>query len=80
MVNVEGAGQPGGGVAVLNPELAAGAVAIGIHRGFRHAQLAGDLLGGQMLVHQPQAFALPRCEQTHRIFSDDVPCAHDDSS
>jgi hypothetical protein len=33
-----------------------------------------------MLIDQPQAFALARREQAHRIFSDDVACSHSDSS
>ena len=62
MVNVELAGEPGGGVAVLDAELAARAVAIGVHRCLGHAKLAGDLLGRQVLVDQAQAFALSRRE------------------
>jgi hypothetical protein len=44
MVNVELAGELGRGVAVFDAELAPGAVAIGVHRRLRHAELAGDLL------------------------------------
>jgi hypothetical protein len=44
MVNVELPGEAGGGVAVLDAELLAGPVAVGVHRGLGHAQLAGDLL------------------------------------
>jgi len=66
MVNVELPHEAGGGVAVIDAELAPGAVAIGVHRGLRHAQLAGDLLGRQMLVHQAQAFPLSRREQADR--------------
>ena len=80
MVNVELAGQPGGGVAILDAELAARAVAVGVDRGFRHAQFAGDLLGRQMLIDQPQAFALTRCEQPHGVFGNDVTCDHSASS
>ena len=76
MVNVELSGELGRGVAVLDAELAAGAVAIGVDRSLGHAELAGDLLRGQMLIDKPQAFALTRREQSHRIFGDDVPCAH----
>ena len=76
MVNVEPAGELGGGIAILDAELAPGPVTIGVHRGFRHAELAGDLLRGQMLIDKPQALALARGEQTHRIFGDDVPFAH----
>jgi hypothetical protein len=80
MVNVELPGQSGGGVAVLDPQLAPRAVAIGVHRSLGHAQFAGDLLRREMLVDQPQAFALAGREQPHRIFGDDVACAHDESS
>ena len=76
MVNVELPGEARGGVAVLDAELAARAVAIGIHRGLGHAELAGDLLGRQVLIDQAQAIALTRREQPHRVFGDNVPCAH----
>jgi hypothetical protein len=33
-----------------------------------------------MLIDQPQAFALAWREQSHRIFGDDVACAHSDCS
>ena len=65
-----------GGVAVLDAQLASRAVAIGVHGSLRHAQFAGDLLGRQMLVHQAQAFTLPRREQADRIFGDVIACAH----
>jgi hypothetical protein len=80
MVNVELAGQARGGVAILDPQLAPRAVAIGVHRGLGHAQFAGDLFGRQVLVHQPQAFALARRQQPHRIFGNYAPCAHGDAS
>jgi len=60
MVNVGLPCEPRSGVAVLDAELAARAVAIGIHRGLGHAELAGDLLGRQVLIDQAQAIALPR--------------------
>jgi len=50
--------QAGRLVAVADAELAAGPVAIGVDRGLRHAQSAGDLLGGEVLVDEAQAFAL----------------------
>jgi hypothetical protein len=80
MVNVELAGQPGGSVAVLDAQLAPGAIAIGVHRCLGHAKFAGDLLGRQMLVHEPQAFALARREQPDRLLGNDVPPAHDAAS
>jgi hypothetical protein len=80
MVNVELAGEPRGGVAVLDAELAPRTVAVSVHRGLGHAKFAGDLLGRQMLIDQPQAFALARREQPHRNFSDDVTCDHSVSS
>ena len=76
MVNVGLPREAGRGVAILDSELAARAVAIGVHRGLGHAELAGDLLGRQVLVDQAQAIALAGREQSYRIFGDDVPCAH----
>jgi hypothetical protein len=67
MVNIELAGQARGGIAVVDAKLLARAVAVGVHRGFGHPQLAGDLLGRQMLVDQTQAFPLPGGEQADRI-------------
>jgi hypothetical protein len=80
MVNVELPGEPGGGVAVLDAELAPGAVAVGVDGSLGHAEFAGDLLGGQMLVHQAQAFTLAWREQPHRVFGNDVACDHGESS
>jgi len=80
MVNVELAGEPGRGVAILHAQLAAGAVAVGVDRGLRHAEFAGDLLGRQVLIDETQAFALARREQPYGIFGDDVARDHDASS
>jgi hypothetical protein len=80
MVNVELAGEPRGGVAVLDAELAPGAVAVGVDRSLGHAEFAGDLLGRQMLVDQTQAFALAGRKQPHRVFGNDVACDHSGSS
>jgi len=77
MVNVETAGQAGGRIAVLDAELAAGAVAIGVHRGLGHAEFPGDLLRRQVLVDEAQALALARREQPHAVFRDDLPLTHD---
>jgi hypothetical protein len=77
---VELAGEARGGIAVLHTQLAAGAVAIGVDGSLRHAEFAGDLLRGQMLIDQAQAFTFARREQAHRIFGDDVACTHVDSS
>lgn len=77
MVNVEAAGQAGGRIAVLDAELAAGAVAIGVHRGLGHAELSGDLLGRQVLVDEPQAFALARREQPDAVLRHDLALSHD---
>ena len=67
-------------VAVFHAQLAPGAVAIGVDGSLRHAQFARDLFRRQMLIDQPQAFALTRREQPHRIFGDDVSCGHDGDS
>jgi hypothetical protein len=80
MVNIEPPGEAGGGVAILDAELAAGAVAIGVHRGLGHAQFAGDLLRRKVLIDEPQAFAFARREQPHRIFGNDVACSHGEAS
>ena len=80
MVNVEPAGEAGGGIAVLDAELTTGAVAVGVHRSLGHAKFAGDLLRRQMLVYQAQAFAFARREQAHRIFGNDDTCDHSASS
>jgi hypothetical protein len=80
MVNVELAGQPCGGVAILDTQLAAGAVAIGVDGGLRHAEFASDLLGRQMLIDQPQAFAFTRREQPHGVFGNDIARDHSASS
>ncbi len=79
-VGVELARQPRRGVAVLDAQLAARAVAIGVHRGLGHAQFARDLLRRQMLIDQPQAFAFARRQQPDRIFGDDVSSDHIDDS
>ena len=73
---IELARQARRGVAVLHAQLASRAVAIGVDGSLRHAEFAGDLLRRQMLIDEAQAFAFARCEQAHRIFGDDVACAH----
>ena len=80
MVNVELPGEAGRGEAILDAQFAARAVAIGINRGLRHAQLAGDLFGRQVLVDEAQAVAFALREQPHRICDDLNSCAHDSPS
>jgi len=75
-VPVELARQACGGVTVLDAELAASAVAVGVDGSLRHAELTGDLLGRQVLIHQAQAFTLAWGKQPHWIFGDDIACAH----
>ena len=72
--------DPRRGVAILDAELAARAVAVGVDGGLRHAQLTGDLLRRKMLIDKAQAFALADCEQPHGIFDDVDTCAHAASS
>ena len=79
-VAVELARQARGGIAILDAQLAARAVAVGIDGSLRHAEFARDLLRGQVLIDQPQAFAFARREQPHRIFGDDVSCSHGPAS
>ena len=74
--DVEHPGETGGGVAILDAQLAPRPVAIGIHRGLGHAEFAGDLLGRKMLIDQPQAFALTRGEQSHLFFGNGVARSH----
>ena len=57
----------GRGVAVVDPELAAGAVAIGVDRGLRHAELTCDLFGAEVLVHETQAFPLASGQQLYPV-------------
>ena len=80
MVNVELTGEAGGAVAILDAELAASAVAIGVDRRLGHAELAGDLFGGQVLIDQPQAFALTRRKKRRWIVGDIRSCAHNEST
>jgi hypothetical protein len=75
-VSVELTGEARRGIAVLDAQLAARAVAIGVDGSLRHAEFAGDLLRRQVLIDQAQTFAFARCEQPHRIFGDDVSCSH----
>ena len=63
--------QAGRLVTVVHAEFPARAVAIGVDRRFRHAELACDLLRTEMLVHEAQAFAFALREQLHRVLRDD---------
>lgn len=47
-------------VAVVDAQLAARTVAVGVDRRLRHSEFAGDLLGAHVLVDQPQTIALAR--------------------
>jgi hypothetical protein len=76
MVKIELAGETCGAVAVVDAELAPGAVAIGVDRRLGHPELAGDLFGGQVLIDQPQAFALTRRKKRGWIVRDIRSCAH----
>ncbi len=73
-------GEPCGGIAVLDAQLAPRAVTVGVDRGFRHAQLAGDLLGREVLVDQTQALPLTGREQPDWILGDETPRPHNASS
>ena len=53
-------------VAVSDAQLAPRAVAIGVHRGLRHAQFAGNLLGAEMLMDEAQAITLALGQQLDR--------------
>jgi hypothetical protein len=54
----------------VNAKLAPRAIAVGVDGSFRHAQLAGDLFGAQMLIDKPKAFTLTRREQLNAILID----------
>ena len=71
MVNVDLPQQARGGVAIVDAQLAARTVAIGVDRGLGHAELAADLLGRQVLVDQAQTLPLPGGQQADRA-GDDV--------
>jgi hypothetical protein len=66
MVNVILAQEARRLVAIIHAELAAGAIAVGVHRGLGELQLAGDLLGAEVLVDQAQAVTLTLREQLDR--------------
>jgi len=72
--------DPRRGVAILDAELAAGAVAVGVDGSLRHAEFTGDLLRRKMLIDEAQAFAFAGCEQPHGILDDVDTCAHLKSS
>ena len=74
--DVELARQSRGGVAILDAQLAPRAVAIGVDRGLRHAELAGNLLRRKMLIDEAQTLAFAGGEQPHGIIDDVVACAH----
>jgi hypothetical protein len=52
---------------VDDAQLAPRAVAIGVDRGLRHAEFAGDLFGAEMLIDQPQAITLTRCQHVDSV-------------
>lgn len=70
MVNVDLPQQARGGVAIVDAQLAARTVAIGVDRGLGHAELAGDLFRGEMLVDQPQALPLAGRQKVERVVVD----------
>jgi hypothetical protein len=59
--------QAGGLITVVHAELAPGAVAVGVDGGLGHAQLAGDLLGAEVLVDEPQALPFALRQQLDRM-------------
>jgi hypothetical protein len=68
MVNAVVAAQEAGRlIAVGNAQLAPRSVAIGVDRGLGHPQLAGDLLGAEVLVDEPQAFPFALRQQLDRL-------------
>jgi hypothetical protein len=79
MVVVKLAGEAGGGVAIVHAQLPPRAVAVGVDRRLGHAELPGDLLGGQVLVDKPQALALTRRKKRGWIVRDIRSCAHNGS-
>lgn len=66
----------GGFIAVANAQFPPRPIAIGINRGFGHAQLPGDLFGAQVAVDETQAFTLPWREAFNGIVDRDLRAAH----
>jgi len=60
-------------IAIAGAELSARTIAVGVHRGLGHAQLARNLLRTEVPVHQPQALALTRRQTFDKIHRH--PCA-----
>jgi hypothetical protein len=54
--------QPRRLIPVVHAELAARAVAVGVHRGLGHAEFARDLLGAEVQIDQAKALTLARRE------------------
>jgi hypothetical protein len=67
MVNAGAAQQARGLVPVGNAQLAPRAVAVGVDRGLRHAELAGDLLRAEVLIDEAQAFPFALRQQLDRL-------------
>ena len=80
MVNVVAAQQPGGLIPVVDAELSARAVAVGVDRGLRHPQLAGDLLGAEVLVDEAQALPFALRQQLDGLGAGLGPHSHADAS
>jgi len=72
--------QTGGFVAVVDAKFATGAVAVGVDRRLGHAELAGDFLRAEVLVHESQAFALTLGEQLDRVLNDRQTRCHDEEA
>jgi hypothetical protein len=71
--------QSGGLEAIVDSQLAASTVAIGVDRRLGHAELARDFLRAEMLVDESQAFALTLGEQLDRVLYDRRTRGHGDS-
>ena len=57
---IAGGQEPRGGVAVVHAQALTRLVEVGVDGVLGDAELAPDLLGAQVFIDQPQAFALPR--------------------
>ena len=58
-----GGEQAGGFVAIIHTQALAGLVQVGVDGVLGDAELTADLLGAQMVVHQPQTFTLARRQE-----------------
>jgi len=74
---VPGGQQAGRLVAVLRAQALASLIHMCVDSVFRDSQLSADLLGAEMLMNQPEAFALSRRQEFDRLSVSLRPPTHD---